>query len=38
MELKVKYFADIDPIVNVEGKSDWFDLRAAEDVVLKAGF
>lgn len=36
--LKVKYFTDkIDEIVCDEEKSDWIDLRAAEDVVLKAG-
>ena len=38
MNVKIKYFdKEIDKIVNVEGKSDWFDLRAAETVILKAG-
>lgn len=38
MNIKVKYFdKEIDKITNVEGKSDWFDLRAAETVELKAG-
>lgn len=38
MEIKIKYFTDIEPIEFVDGnKSDWVDLRAAEDVELKAG-
>ena len=38
MEIKIKYFTDIEPIGFVDGdKSDWVDLRAAEDVELKAG-
>ena len=37
-EIKVKYFVDdIDELCYVDGKSDWIDLRAAEDVTLKAG-
>lgn len=37
MEIKVKYFTDsIEPLAQVPG-SDWVDLRAAEDVVMKAG-
>ena len=36
MELKVKYHADIDPLEKTE-KGDWIDLRAAEDVDMKAG-
>lgn len=36
MELKVKYHADIDPIEKTE-RGDWIDLRAAEDVEMKAG-
>ena len=37
-EIKVKYFVDgIDELCYVAGKSDWIDLRAAEDVALKAG-
>jgi dUTP pyrophosphatase len=35
--IKVKYFADIDKLEYVEGKSDWIDLRAAEDIILKKG-
>lgn len=38
MKIQIKYFdEEIDKITNVEGKSDWFDLRAAETVELKAG-
>ena len=37
MEIKIKYFTDIEPIKFIEGKSDWYDLRAAEDVEMKAG-
>ena len=37
MEIKIKYFTDIEPIRFIEGKSDWYDLRAAEDVEMKAG-
>ena len=36
LEIKVKYHNDIKPIV-VEDKGDWIDLRAAEDVEMKAG-
>ena len=36
MEIEVKYHADIHPIEKTE-KGDWIDLRAAEDVELKAG-
>lgn len=36
-ELKVKYFVDdIEELRCVSG-SDWVDLRAAEDIALKAG-
>lgn len=36
--IKIKYFTDkIDRLCLVGGKSDWVDLRAAEDVELKAG-
>ena len=34
--LKVRYHTDIEPIKKTE-KGDWIDLRAAEDVELKAG-
>ena len=37
MEIKIKYFTDIEPIRFIAGKSDWYDLRAAEDVEMKAG-
>lgn len=38
MNIKIKYFDDEMPRLElVEGKSDWFDLRAAERVELKAG-
>lgn len=36
LEVKVKYFTDIEKIKKIE-KGDWIDLRAAEDVELKAG-
>lgn len=36
--IKVKYFTDkIDKLEYIDGKSDWIDLRASEDVVLKKG-
>ena len=37
LELKIKYFTDIEPIKFIENKSDWYDLRSAEDVEMKAG-
>ena len=38
MDVKVKYFIDkIEKLCYIDGKSDWIDLRAAEDVVMKAG-
>ena len=38
MEIRIKYFSDdIERIHYIEGKSDWMDLRAAEDVSMKAG-
>lgn len=36
MEIKIKYFTDIEKIEKIE-KGDWIDLRAAEDIELKAG-
>ena len=37
-EIKIKYFSeDIPRLCYVEGKSDWIDLAAAEEVILKAG-
>lgn len=36
--IKIKYFTDkIEKLTYIDGKSDWIDLRAAEDVDLKAG-
>lgn len=36
--IKIKYFTDkIDKLAYIEGKSDWIDLRAAEEVDLKKG-
>lgn len=36
--IKIKYFTDkIDKLTYIDGKSDWIDLRAAEDITLKAG-
>lgn len=36
--IKIKYFTDkIEKLDYIDGKSDWIDLRAAEDVVLKKG-
>lgn len=37
LEIKVKYFADVEPIKFIENKSDWYDLRSAEEVEMKAG-
>ena len=36
MNILIKYHADIDPI-ETNDRSDWIDLRAAEDVEMKAG-
>ena len=36
MNIKVKYFTDIDPIKEIKG-GDWYDLRTAEDVSMAAG-
>lgn len=36
--IKIKYFSNkIEKLTYIDGKSDWIDLRAAEDVVLKKG-
>ncbi len=36
--IKIKYFSDeIVKLDYIDGKSDWIDLRAAEEVVMKAG-
>lgn len=38
MQIKIKYFTDkIDRLEYIDGKSDWIDLRASEDVELKSG-
>lgn len=37
-EVKIKYFTDkIEKLRYIDGKSDWIDLRAAEDMTLKQG-
>ena len=36
--IKIKYFdKDIDKLEYIDGKSDWIDLRASEEVELKQG-
>ena len=36
--IKIKYFSDkIEKLCYIGGKSDWIDLRAAEEVEMKAG-
>ncbi len=36
--IKIKYFTEkIDKLTYIEGKSDWIDLRAAEDIDMKVG-
>ena len=38
MKIRIRYFSDkIEKLRYIDGKSDWIDLRAAEDVTLKAG-
>lgn len=38
MKIKIKYHSDkIEKLRYIDGKSDWIDLRAAEDVEMKAG-
>ncbi len=38
MEIRIKYFTDqIERLRYIDGKSDWIDLRAAEEVHMKAG-
>lgn len=38
MKIRIKYLSDdIERLTYIGGKSDWVDLRAAEDVVMKAG-
>lgn len=36
--IRIKYFTDkIDRLCYIDGKSDWIDLRAAEEIEIKAG-
>lgn len=36
--IRIKYFTDqIEPLCYIEGKSDWIDLRASEEVTLHTG-
>ena len=36
--IRIKYFTDqIEKLRYIDGKSDWIDLRAAEDITLKQG-
>ena len=36
--IRIRYFTDaIDHLAYIDGKSDWIDLRAAEEVELKKG-
>ena len=38
VKIRIKYFYnDIEKLQYIDGKSDWIDLRAAEDVEMKAG-
>ena len=37
-KIRIKYFYDdMEKLTYIDGKSDWIDLRAAEDVEMKAG-
>ena len=36
--IRIKYFTDkIERLAYIDGKSDWIDLRCAEEVIMKAG-
>lgn len=36
--IQIKYFSsEIEPLAYIDGKSDWIDLRAAQEVALAAG-
>ena len=36
--IKIRYLSDkIEPLRYIDGKSDWIDLRASEDVEMKQG-
>ncbi len=38
MDIKIKYFTDkIEKLRYIDGKSDWIDLRCAEEITLKKG-
>lgn len=38
IRIKIKYFTDkIEKLCYIDGKSDWIDLRAAQDCSMKAG-
>lgn len=38
MEIKIRYFSDtIERLRYIDGKSDWIDLRAAEEITMQAG-
>ena len=38
MKIKIRYFSDrIERLHYIDGKSDWIDLRAAEEVQMQAG-
>ena len=38
MNIEIKYFSDdLERLNYIDGKSDWIDLRASEDVILFAG-
>ena len=37
-KIRIKYFTDkIEKLDYIDGKSDWIDMRASEEVELKAG-
>lgn len=37
-KIRIKYLTDkIEHLAYIDGKSDWIDLRAAEEVIMKAG-
>ena len=38
MDIQIRYFNEkIEKLRYIDGKSDWIDLRAAEDITMKAG-
>ena len=38
MKIRIKYFSEeIEKLRYIDGKSDWIDLRSAENITLKAG-